>query len=93
MKPIYSKKPLDGLITSAEPLKDKEKILFFLRSFPPVSITGKVIDAQNGEWTNIDNLDYESGDFYWDSSDIYHFEKYDIKLNDEFVQYVLNRPA
>ena len=48
-------------------------------------------DFFTDNWTFIENLDYESGDYYWNTSDIYHFEKYDLKLNDDFVQYVLEQ--
>lgn len=75
-----------------EPAPMKEILLKFLKNGKVTSIGGIVIDFNDGKWTGIESLDYESGEFYWDSSDIYHFEKYDVKLNDDFVQYVLNRP-
>ncbi len=70
----------------------KETLLLFLKKGKVTSIGGIIIDFNDGKWTGIESFDYESGEFYWDSSDIYHFEKYDIKLSDEFIQYVLNRP-
>ena len=27
------------------------------------------------------------------NEEIYHFEKYDLKLNDDFIKYVLNKTA
>lgn len=33
---------------------------------------------------------FTDGEYYWDSEEIYHFEKYNIELNEEFVQRVLN---
>lgn len=71
---------------------EKARILKFLCSFNPVSVTGIISDFQTGEWTKQENLDFEDGDFYWSSSDIYHFDKYNLKLNDDFIQHVLNRP-
>ena len=33
---------------------------------------------------------FTDGEFYWDSVEIYHFEKYNIILSEEFVQKVLS---
>ncbi len=35
---------------------------------------------------------FTDGKYFWTSEEIYHFEKYNLKLNDDFIQYVLNRP-
>ena len=72
---------------------DKELFISFLKNGKLVSIGGIIIDFSTNEWTNTENLDYESGDFYWNSSDIYHFEKYDLKLNDDFIKYVIRETA
>lgn len=69
----------------------KKAILDYLRGGKLTSIGGIVIDFSTDTWTYIENLEYESGEYYWDTSDIYHFEKYDLKLNDDFVQYVLEQ--
>ena len=34
---------------------------------------------------------FTDGKYFWTSEEIYHFEKYNLKLNDDFIQYVLNR--
>jgi len=36
---------------------------------------------------------FTDGKYFWTSEEIYHFEKYDLKLNDDFIKYVLDRPA
>ena len=69
----------------------KEQVLAYLKNGELASIGGLVTDFGTGEWTNIENLDYENGEFYWCTSDIYHFEKYDLKLRDDFVRYVLEQ--
>ena len=33
---------------------------------------------------------YTDGEYFWDSEEIYHFEKYDIKLDATFVHKVMN---
>lgn len=34
---------------------------------------------------------FDDGNYMWTSEEIYHFEKYDLKLNDEFIEYVINK--
>lgn len=71
--------------------ENKNAILDFLKKGKLTSIGGIVTDFFTDTWTFIENLDYESGEYYWNTSDIYHFEKYDLKLNDGFIQYVLKQ--
>lgn len=96
MKPIFdcelSTDTFDNLKKSCDNSFNKQPFYdFFKENGKLVSIGGIVIDFQTNEWTNIENLDYETDDFYWNTSDIYHFEKYNLKLNDDFIEYVLNR--
>lgn len=46
-------------------------------------ITGKTLDNL------IECFDDEV--YTWTSEEIYHFEKYDLKLNDDFINHVLNQ--
>lgn len=39
---------------------------------------------------NVPLANFYTNDFFWTSSDIYHFEKYNLKLNNEFKEYVLS---
>lgn len=34
---------------------------------------------------------YTDGEFYWDDEEIYHFEKYNMPLNEEFIKKVLKK--
>lgn len=34
---------------------------------------------------------FDDGMYYWTSEEIYHFEKYDLKLNDDFINHVLSQ--
>ena len=96
MKPIFdcelSADTFDNLKKSCDDKFNKQAFYDFLKEKGKlVSVGGIVIDFQTKEWTNIENLDYETDNFYWNTSDIYHFEKYNLKLNDDFIEYVLNR--
>lgn len=69
---------------------EKKKLLEYLKKFkasmftsaPVVDVfTGSVVaDADNG---------YSDGRYTWYKSEVYYFEKYNLKLNDNFVRYVL----
>ena len=32
-----------------------------------------------------------SSEYCWTSEEIYHFEKYDLKLNDDVIRYILSK--
>lgn len=79
-------------ITSEYPMQGKGKILLFFKRnnkfkyygmFQPKDpITGKSI----GELQDV----FEKDGFHWTALDVYMFKKYNIKLTDEFVNYVLS---
>lgn len=69
----------------------KQAVLKYLRSFNSVAIAaGYPEDIVTGEMVMIPYYAYRDGEFCWNSSDIYHLEKYDIELNQEFVDKVLS---
>ena len=78
----------------AERIEDKEKVLSFLKSFEPKAVAaGHFEDEITGDVVNTDWLSYSSGSFSWTTADIYHFEKYDLELKPEFVEYALAHSA
>ena len=46
-------------------------------------------DLVKKENTHLPTYAYFDGVFFWTDEDTYHFEKYDMRLNDEFVNHVL----
>lgn len=71
-------------------IQDKNKILKYLKSFDDVAFTSApAID----KFTSIQVLDADNAktdtEYIWNYSDIYHFEKYDLKLSDDFINHVL----
>lgn len=71
--------------------KEKDRIVDYLKSFEPDAVSaGRVYDSISNEYTDITNVSFCDNEFYWDSAVIYNFEKYDMKLNDEFVEKVLS---
>lgn len=71
----------------------KAEILSFMKNAPVVACTSMpVYDKLTGEEVCSGNNAHSDGKYTWYESDIYHFEKYNLKLNDDFIEYVLNRP-
>lgn len=75
------------------PLKDKSVILRFLKSFKPIAV---MAHSTKDYIKNISNNDesvslFNSDEWFWTNEIIYHFEKYNLKLNDNFIEYVLKR--
>ncbi len=79
-------------ITSEKEISEKRIILEYMRKYEPCAFTsepvydkltgGKVFGANNG---------HTDGKYFWFESVIYHFDKYNIKLNDDFIEHVLKQ--
>ena len=81
----------EGLCSNT--LEKKAVILKYLKSFnawgyttEPLSDkkTGKIIQ-ENG------CASYTDGEYEWYDDWVYHFEKYNLKLNDDFIAHVLSK--
>lgn len=69
----------------------KEKLLRYLKSFKPDCAAGMILkDEITGEEVGPCVEGYEDGVYYWDTREIYHFEKYNMELKNDFVEYVMN---
>lgn len=70
----------------------KDDILGYLTSFKSKWITSaRIIDKVTGVVVrNIVNNSYSDGEYQCSGADIYHFEKYNMPLSDEFVNYFVN---
>ena len=79
--------------TSETALDGKEKVLAYLKQFPECAFTSAPVkDAFTGEVVYDANNARTDGTYQWYETEIFHFEKYNLKLNEEFIKYVLNRP-
>lgn len=80
----------DKLSTKA--IENKNEVLKYLNSFKPFCVAGMSLkDEITGETINLSVNGYEDGEFVWDTREIYHFEKYDLQLEEEFIQHALSR--
>lgn len=91
-KPKYVRKD-ENIFIGGEPIKEKETVLRFLQAYyPNLATSGKVIDNITGkEVCNLLDCGYYDGEYYWDETDIYHLEKYNMPINPEFIEYVLSK--
>lgn len=72
-------------------IPEKDKILKYLKSFSPDCAAGMcLVDEITGEEVGIGVEGYEDGVYYWDTREIYHFEKYNMELQNDFLEYVLS---
>lgn len=76
---------------SVEPVPHKDKILSYMKNAPVVAATTALVtDYITKEQFYKANNPHSDGVFQWYEDEIYHFEKYNLKLNDEFIQHVLS---
>ncbi|MBP7188139.1 MAG: hypothetical protein KBA55_15570 [Ruminococcus sp.] len=72
----------------------KDKLLTYMKQFDEeVAITKASEDYINGERQSNSVLCYTDRIYWWTNEQIYHFEKYDMKLNDDFISHVLAKTA
>lgn len=75
----------------ALPSADKKKVLQYLKNGTAgFASTAKFDDAMTGEQVNQEFCTFNDGEYGWSTQEIYHFEKYDIKLDDGFLKKILN---
>ena len=86
IRTIKTKNDLEAVVSS-NPTKNREKILRFLKSAEPVLVGCFVLrDPVTKKVHSTANLCFEKDGFEWTNEVTYLFEKYNIKLNDEFVK-------
>lgn len=77
-------------LISETPIKNKDIILKYLKSFPYYAYTSEpVFDKFSSQQVcDADNA-YSDGEYIWYESDIYHFEKYNFNIDSKFVEKIL----
>lgn len=82
--------PLRSQISSS-PVYGKQRIEYYLHKFEPSyaaamslkdEITGMTLD------TGVSGYEDPVGGWFWDDRMIYHFEKYNMRLSQDFINYV-----
>lgn len=86
-----SKEDFLKLCTKNE-IENKDYVLKYMKSAKVDAYsTAYVFDVVNNDETTIDEVLYSDGNYLWSSSWIYYFEKYNLKLNDDFIEHVLSK--
>ena len=76
---------------SAECISRKNDILSYLKNAPVVAATSALVtDYITKKQIYKANNAHSDGVYQWYEDEIYHFEKYNLMLNDEFIQHVLS---
>lgn len=93
VKEIYGNEKFPSirdLIEETAP-KSKNKILNYMKNGNVVAVAaGRATDIISGEVIDEELFCYSDGKYSWRSDTIYYFEKYNIKLPSEFIDYALN---
>lgn len=74
-------------------LKEKEIIIRYLssRAFAVYAASAPALDIISGDYSeHYGRAGYSDGQYEWTSEEIMYFEKYNLKLDDDFIQHVLN---
>ncbi|MBQ8567968.1 MAG: hypothetical protein IJ446_01985 [Oscillospiraceae bacterium] len=81
-----------NLQISTVEIPKKSKILNYFKTYSSAIAyaSSTVTDIITKSKTDIPNAMFTDSFFEWSSSIVYHFEKYNLKLTDEFIQHVLN---
>lgn len=80
---------IDEYSDTPHPLK--EIVLKYLKSFKYSWVSSQcIIDKKENKLINIAYMLYNDGKYEWSSSEIYHYEKYDLILNSDFIDHIVN---
>ncbi|MBQ2942642.1 MAG: hypothetical protein IJD97_10475 [Clostridia bacterium] len=92
IKEVYNDKNLPSIydLIREKPIEHKAKILEYLRNGKIEAYApGRVKDIISGQYIDCDLCCYTDGKYEWRSDTIYYFDKYNLKLDDGFILYVL----
>ena len=80
-------------ITSYIEMTQNEIILRYFKEHNSETaiITCASTDYISGEKLSDSVTCFNDGEYCWTSEEIYHFEKYDLKLNDDVIRYILSK--
>ena len=77
---------------ATHPIERKAEILSFMKSGrKELFTTACVRDIVTEQETDIPDTGFTDEEYLWYAAEIYHFEKYNLKLNDDFIAHVLSK--
>ena len=82
---------MTGMTASEDKIEGKEKVLRYMKNGKnPVCAAMYYKDRENGV-TPFEAIYWDDGVYTWSSDTLYHFEKYNYRIEQEFVDYVLKK--
>lgn len=83
---------INDIAATAVVLPEKAKILDYFHNHASnvAYASSTVVDVTTHTDTRIPEALYNDGEFRWSATLVYLFDKYNLKLNDDFIQHVLN---
>ena len=76
---------------SNTPIKGKEKLLEYMKTGTDGGVCcSAVYDFVEGFSTGKTIHCYTDGEYFWNDKEIYHFEHYNLKLDENFIEKVLS---
>lgn len=68
--------------------ENKSRVDKYFKSIEPCAACGLIYDCIEGMELQKENVGYCDGEFIWTSQDVYHFEKYNAAITDEFMAHI-----
>lgn len=89
---LSSEVNINNIQATAILLPQKAKILAYFKNHTSnaAHASSTIIDLVTNQDTRLPKVAYNDGKYSWSSTLVYHFEKYNLKLDDDFIQHVLN---
>ncbi len=82
---IYQSNPARFEVCQYSP-DDKERVIKYMQSYAPYAVAGRITDCVTGERLKKEDVGYTDGEYMWTSQDIYHIQKYNAAVTDEFFK-------
>lgn len=78
---------------SDKPISQKKAIVDYMRSIAKAACTTARVNDRvtKQEIMGLNDDEYSDGTYTWYEADIYHLEKYNLKLSDDFIRHVLEQ--
>ena len=75
-------------------VEEKDRILMYLKKWDTgARAPNSFYDVLTGKPIGGEYCLYCDGEFVWETNTVYYFEKYNLKLTDEFLKHVLSQDA
>lgn len=79
-------------LVDAKPIESKAEVLAYMKKWDTGARAPKIFrDAITGEIVPTEYCCYCDGKFVWCTDAVYYFEKYNLKLDNKFIEHILSQ--